>query len=241
LHTIKRAQKESALPPERVDKAFEKWWPDLDQRLQSIPDIEQTEESKRPPEDILSEILVTVRSLAQQIQPGPATLLESDDLYPPPHAHSGSEVDTILRELQKMKRGLVLTALEDAWSVTYSNGILHVVFDEDDILAKRVKDSASLFHEIGRRLFGRPIRLAVSFNKRTETLAEFEKFARDKGHKVENGIVSFEKDSDAAQKFHIEAIESGFEVVLDFNQVGSYSGLDDISKLPKYWFVRLAP
>jgi len=74
-----------------------------------------------------------------------------------------------------------------------------------------------------------------------KSLVEFEGFVRDKGHKVEKGIVIFEQDGEAAQKFYTEASNAGFDAVKDFNQAGSYAGLDDLSKLPTYWYVRLAP
>jgi len=59
--------------------------------------------------------------------------------------------------------------------------------------------------------------------------------------KVERGIAILGQDSDAAQRFYTEASGAGFDVVVDSNQAGSYSGFDDLSKLPRYWFVRLAP
>jgi hypothetical protein len=161
LHTINRAQKEGTLPQERIDKAFEKWWPELDQRLQSIPNIEQPQESKRSIEDMVSEILVTVRSLAQQIQPSPVTSLDSGDLYPQTHVHSGGEVEAILREVQKMNRGLVLTALEDAQGLEFHDRALTATFANDDVLAKRVRDSGDLFRDIGLRLFGHPMKVRV--------------------------------------------------------------------------------
>jgi hypothetical protein len=70
--------------------------------------------------------------------------------------------------------------------------------------------------------------------------AELEEFAKKHGHKVEQGLVSFERDERAARAFDAKAQKAGFDTVADFTQVGSYSGADDLSKRPKYWFVRLA-
>jgi hypothetical protein len=41
--------------------------------------------------------------------------------------------------------------------------------------------------------------------KQTRTLTELEEFAKERGRKIEDGILIFEKDSEAAQKFYTEA------------------------------------
>jgi hypothetical protein len=77
--------------------------------------------------------------------------------------------------------------------------------------------------------------------KQATIVAEFQQLAKEKGYEVEGAIVIFKQDEAAAHEFHAEASKGGFDVVIDYNQAGSYSGLDDLSKLPKYWYVRLAP
>jgi hypothetical protein len=77
--------------------------------------------------------------------------------------------------------------------------------------------------------------------KQATIVAEFQQLAKEKGYEVEGAIAVFKQDEAAAREFHAEASKSGFDVVIDYNQTGSYSGLDDLSKLPKYWCVRLAP
>jgi hypothetical protein len=51
----------------RLEKSFTKWFPDLESALSSLPLAELGDEgqSRRPQEDVLDEILETVRSLAQ--------------------------------------------------------------------------------------------------------------------------------------------------------------------------------
>jgi excisionase family DNA binding protein len=93
-----------------------------------------------------------------------------------------------------------------------------------------VKDLA----RVAARKPGRPDRETLTIR------AEFEEFARQSGYEAEKGIAIFEQDEQAARRFYTAASSVGFNVVLDFNQAGSYSGFDDLSKLPKYWFVRLA-
>jgi DNA polymerase III subunit gamma/tau len=80
----------------------------------------------------------------------------------------GREVEAILKEVQKMNRGLVLTALEDAQGLEFRDGVLTATFGNDDVLAKRVRDSSQLFREIGQRLFGRPLNLEVRLSGRVE-------------------------------------------------------------------------
>jgi hypothetical protein len=70
-------------------------------------------------------------------------------------------------------------------------------------------------------------------------MSEFEAFAREKGLKAINGVVYFEQDSAAAHEFQIEAEKAGFGVIRKFKQHGVYVDENDLSKLPKYWYVRL--
>jgi DNA polymerase III subunit gamma/tau len=81
---------------------------------------------------------------------------------------TGQEVEAILKELQKMNRGLVLTALEDAQGLEFRDGVLTATFGNDDVLAKRARDSGQLFRDVGQRLFGRPINLEVRISGQVE-------------------------------------------------------------------------
>jgi DNA polymerase-3 subunit gamma/tau len=80
----------------------------------------------------------------------------------------GREVEAILKEVQKMNRGLVSTALEDAQGLEFHDGVLTVTFGNDDVFAKRVRDSGQLFRDIGARLLGRPINLSVKISGQVE-------------------------------------------------------------------------
>lgn len=66
--TVNQALGESALDPTRVEKSFERWWPDLERVLSSLPQQSSLEESvpKRTPEDMLEEILLLVREIGRQ-------------------------------------------------------------------------------------------------------------------------------------------------------------------------------
>jgi DNA polymerase III gamma/tau subunit len=89
----------------------------------------------------------------------------------PPQTQSGAasitpgrEIEAILKEVQKMKLGLVLTSLEDAQSLEFRDGVLTATFGNDDMFAKRVRDSSQLFRDIGARILGQPINLVVKIS-----------------------------------------------------------------------------
>jgi uncharacterized protein (DUF2267 family) len=48
------------------DEIFAKWWPDLEKRLRDIPPTDEEPELKRSQDDMLEEILLTVRGLTQR-------------------------------------------------------------------------------------------------------------------------------------------------------------------------------
>lgn len=66
VQTINRALRDEALSEERVNKAFEVWWPELEENLASIPAAEGKPETKRPEREILEEILMSIRELKRQ-------------------------------------------------------------------------------------------------------------------------------------------------------------------------------
>lgn len=81
---------------------------------------------------------------------------------------AGREIEAIMNELQRMKRGLVAMAIEDAQARGFRDGLLSVTFGADDVFAKRLRESAALFREIGERLFSQPIRLEVKISGAAE-------------------------------------------------------------------------
>jgi len=84
----------------------------------------------------------------------------------------GKEIEAIVREVQKLNRPLVQMALEDAQSRKYHNGVFTVTFGKDDVIAKRVRDSATLFRTIGEKLFGQPIRIEVVISGQVEKVID---------------------------------------------------------------------
>ncbi|MBO0721247.1 MAG: DNA polymerase III subunit gamma/tau [Blastocatellia bacterium] len=88
---------------------------------------------------------------------------------PAPASPAINEVEAVRQELQRMNRGLVLTALEDAQKVEYHEDVLQVTFGSEDLFARRLRDSNTLFREIGERLFGRPLRVEVRIESMNQT------------------------------------------------------------------------
>ena len=77
----------------------------------------------------------------------------------------GPEVESICAELDRLNRGLLLTALEEAQSIEYAEGRLIVTFGNESVFAARLRDSLSFFRELGQRLFGQPMRIEVRLNE----------------------------------------------------------------------------
>jgi DNA polymerase-3 subunit gamma/tau len=80
---------------------------------------------------------------------------------PPPSPQVGREVQAILEELQRINRGFILAALEEAKQLTLADGTLIATFLREDTFAKRIRESGTLFRTIGETLFGRPLRIEV--------------------------------------------------------------------------------
>jgi hypothetical protein len=96
----------------------------------------------------------------QNPPPGSTPVREPEQSSAESH-NSVNEVEAIFNELQRRNRPLVLAALEDASQIEYRNGELIATFIGESILMRRISDSATLFREIGEKLFGHPIRIQV--------------------------------------------------------------------------------
>ncbi len=80
----------------------------------------------------------------------------------------GREIEAILKEIQKMNRGLLQTAIEDAQGLEFRDGTLVATFGADDVFAKQVRNSGQLFRDIGQRLMGRPLNIEVKISGQAE-------------------------------------------------------------------------
>jgi hypothetical protein len=64
VKTINRALVEESLPDDRLVRIFERWWPDLDKAIKEIPEPENNSEVKRSMEDMMEELLILSRNIA---------------------------------------------------------------------------------------------------------------------------------------------------------------------------------
>ncbi|MFE1337706.1 Rho termination factor N-terminal domain-containing protein [Streptomyces sp. NPDC058733] len=70
MHDINAALKDSGIPTERLDRAFERYWPDLDSALEKIRKetvSQRSSHSSRSNADMLAELLVLVRQQERRI------------------------------------------------------------------------------------------------------------------------------------------------------------------------------
>lgn len=78
LHTINRAQGERALAEDKINKAFDVWWDELEKRLKVIPSKQEKQRPKRAEREILEEILELVRAQRRENKKtSPSLTLES--------------------------------------------------------------------------------------------------------------------------------------------------------------------
>ena len=66
---------ESALKPEHLGRAFEKWWPELEDKMNTLPADEPTAQVQRSTADILDELLSLARGLSRDVN----TLLSNSE------------------------------------------------------------------------------------------------------------------------------------------------------------------
>ncbi|HEX5084975.1 MAG TPA: DNA polymerase III subunit gamma/tau [Blastocatellia bacterium] len=109
-----------------------------------------------PPRQSTTREVQTQAQTQAQIQSGPASITP------------GREVEAILKELQKMNKPLVLHTLDDAQGMEFRDGALTVTLGNDDIFAKRLRESGQIFRDIGARILGRPINLVVKISGHVE-------------------------------------------------------------------------
>lgn len=146
LRTSRPAAVELNVPPEVPDFDFSVPM-DLPDTDFGFPDEPPVRQSVRP---------------AKPVIPNPSVATSQSASLP---VVAGNEVEAILREVQKLNRPLVQMALEDAVKTPeYQDGVLTVTFGKDDAIAKRVRDSGTLFRTIGEKLFGQAIRVEIAIS-----------------------------------------------------------------------------
>jgi DNA polymerase-3 subunit gamma/tau len=113
-------------------------------------------------------------------QPGPAR-----PSAPPAPARTvapGEEIETLLAELNRLNKTLLVMAFEDA-QVTYVAGKLTFVFASEDVIVKRVRESTPLLRDLGARLLGQPLTVEVKFSGEVTEVVDEAAQARAQLHK----------------------------------------------------------
>jgi DNA polymerase III gamma/tau subunit len=101
-----------------------------------------------------------------------------------PSIISGEEVRAIKDELSNRKQHLLVTALEDAHAA-YEPGLLRVTMANDandGVWANRLREAAATFRDVGSHLFGRPLRVELTFNSEVAASTQNEAQARTAAH-----------------------------------------------------------
>ena len=66
-------------------------------------------------------------------------------------------IHRIRAELERQKRGVLITALEDAQSVIVDADRLIATYRCEDQLSKMLRNSDEVFRDVGQRLIGKPL------------------------------------------------------------------------------------
>jgi hypothetical protein len=107
VHTLNRALGEESLPRERVDKIYDKWWPDLERALEQIPLREDDVPEKnvqRSDRELLEEILGLIRGQERR-QRRDLTDDPQGDLLPDSDAFAPWSLPADVLEAAKTARG----------------------------------------------------------------------------------------------------------------------------------------
>lgn len=99
-----------------------------------------------------------------------------------------SEVTAIYRELDNTKRGFLSTALDEAQSVDYRDGLLTVTFATEGVFASKVRESQTLLRELGPRLFNRPMQVEVRLG--AQLTEEVDEAKKDREHLRQRALKS---------------------------------------------------
>ena len=89
-------------------------------------------------------------------EPPEFTAYESLESREQASGEPGEIIHRIRAELERQKRGVLITALEDAQSVVVEADRLVATYRREDQLSKTLRNSAEVFRDVGQRLIGKP-------------------------------------------------------------------------------------
>ena len=114
LGVINGGSGDSKLPQKTLDTVFEKWWPDLEEKINRLlADVDEPEEPVRKDRELLEEILQLSRTASLRSGPTPTAVRDLLGYYIALHnqesAQNGTHQDTLNR-LQEMQRSVAFIA-----------------------------------------------------------------------------------------------------------------------------------
>lgn len=102
LHSINQALPENALSAEKLDKTLERWWPDLNAKLEEISKMKDMPIPMRSEIEMIEEILEIVRSLSRSVSS------DKDDFkWPSESSEFMKQIRKISEHYQKMPEELL--------------------------------------------------------------------------------------------------------------------------------------
>jgi hypothetical protein len=119
VQSINRTLGEKAIVQERIERGFERWWPDLEGVLSSLPPPAEAA-TPRPAEDMLEELLLLVRNIDLRTRRAGGIKSYVEDLLNNPEVIPGVVSDPdfyhywLLTSLSKHERGTFYRSLIDA-------------------------------------------------------------------------------------------------------------------------------
>ncbi len=176
VKTVNNSLGDLSLKDSQLDRAFNKWWPDLQQSLkqaiEAIGDTDKKDEG-RPERQILEEVLQLTRSIARSISNSRAKQRKNT---------SKALIEQIKVALEKRRRMFLVIALEGARNVRVEEDELYIEFSPEakhlrDNLAK--PESIKLLREVCREVMGRDIGVRIEIQEQEGITGSVEELLED--------------------------------------------------------------
>jgi hypothetical protein len=156
MHTINKSVGPSGLKEGALDQAFEKWWPDLEQRLGGIPTSSAAANiSKRTDRQILDEILELVRNAPRTI---------SYSVAPPESDAEDSRLAAIKVQLFDQSKRFLSSCLDHLVGWHFENGEVVFRFAQKDSLYADLlmaREQHEALRGVCAQVLGQPVRIRV--------------------------------------------------------------------------------
>jgi hypothetical protein len=160
MHTINKSLGPSALKEGTLDQAFEKWWPDLEDRLHRIPvSSEAASVPKRTDREILEEILEFVRNAPRTITYSAAALRsEVEEPW----------LSAIKAQLFDQSKRFLGSCLEHLAGWDFEKGEVVFRFAREDSLYAdilKAREQQEALRAVCAHVLGQPVRIRVELQE----------------------------------------------------------------------------